>query len=303
MAKAVDVETGKLMNREVVPIFTNPSLSGVIILTQDHVGHLPKILGDLLLQSEPFAEIIIVASGLDEAARSRVSAETKKVQSVEVLTKFVDLGSAGKNRNIGLETVSPHSTLVLFHDADDRYPPHRNATIVGEFIRKPFDALVHLYVSASETDAETALGNLSRLNSATSFERIESTDLYEPTFPGRVRDRYAELLGVINSTLCLPKPHRNLAIHHAHVCIRNPSIGKLRYHEKFYPRNEDSLFLRDMLFAGLSVAVLCLPLSIWVQGTSSFAQHSAIRRVILDLRRYSFRAKAAFLAAVSNLKN
>ena len=291
------------MNREVVPISTNPSLSGVIILTQDHVVHLPKILGDLLLQSEPFAEIIIVASGLDEAARSRVSAETKKVKSVQVVTKFVDLGSAGKNRNIGLETVSPHSTLVLFHDADDRYPSHRNATIVREFIRKPFDALAHLYASASENDAETALGNLNRLNSMTSIERIEASDLYESTFPGRARDRDAELLGVVNSTLCPPKPHPNLAIHHGHVSIRNSIIGKLRYHEKFYPRNEDSLFLRDMLFAGLNVAVLCSPLSIYIQGTSSFAQHSAFRKIILDLRRYSFRAKAAFLAAVSNFKN
>jgi hypothetical protein len=290
------------MTREVVPISTNPSLSGVIILTQAHLVHLPKILGDLLIQSEPFAEIIIVASGLDEAARSRVTAETKKVLSVRVVTKFVNLGSAGKNRNIGLETVSPHSTLVLFHDADDRYPSHRNATIVREFLRKPFDALAHLYVSASENDAETALGNLNGVNSMTSIQRIEASDLYDSTFPGRTRDRDAELLGVVNSTLCPPQSHPNLAIHHGHVSIRNSMIGKLQYHEKFYPRNEDSLFLRDMLFAGLNVEVLCSPLSVYVQGTSSLAPNSAIRKLILDLRRNSFRAKLAFLAALTNFK-
>jgi glycosyltransferase involved in cell wall biosynthesis len=291
------------MNKEVFPVSTNPSLSGVIILTQDHLVHLPKILGDLLVQTEPFAEIIIVASGLDEGARNRVTAETKKVLSVQVVTKFVDLGSAGKNRNIGLETVSPCSTLVLFHDADDRYPPHRNATIVREFIRKPFDALVHLYVLASEIDAETALGNLSKSISVGAIERIETTELYESTFPGGARDRDAELLGVANSTLYPPKPQHNLPIHHAHVCIQNSSIGKLRYHERFFPRNEDSLFLRDMLFAELNVGVLLSPLSIWVQGASSFAPYSRIRKTIHNVKKNCFRAKSAFISAIHNLRS
>ena len=271
-----------------------PRLAGIIIVTQPHIIHLEAVLEDLENQSEPFSEIIVVASGLDEAGENAVSAFVKAVQAVPVKTEFVSLGSAGKNRNAAIKAVSEDIDLMLFHDADDRYSRHRNSSIVREYAKQTFDALVHLYVPTNETDSKRAISDLNQARGANEPMRIMSAEIYGATFPGGERDRRGESLGVVNSSLSFPEPYEDLPVHHAHACIRKASLGDLRFHESFFPRNEDSLLLRDMLFRGLNVVALCSPLSIWVQGTSSVAANSKSRIRLLHFKQRVHRAKKLF---------
>jgi hypothetical protein len=84
-------------------------------------GSLPEALGDLLRQTEPLAEILLILNGSDEETRRVARSLAERHGTVRI----IELGEAGLARalNAGLREASHE--LVMRMDADDRCHPDR----------------------------------------------------------------------------------------------------------------------------------------------------------------------------------
>lgn len=265
-------------------------LSAVIVVTPGHLEFLENCLQDAMEQTYPFSEVIVIASGFNLLNKSTLANLSANLSKEKIRIKYVGAGPAGRNRNLGVAMVNPTSALTFFHDADDRYAAHRNEIVVSVYKKNNFDALAHFYLAAERTEAKLAL---TEVNSYTEELRnqivIESNELLSATFPGKFRDRRREVLGLespilrINSHLDEPAP-----IQHAHVVVSRQALSEVVFHEGYVPRNEDSLMLRDLLFSGKNVVVLCKPLSVWAKGTSSYTLQYKLRHLGLRIRQVLF---------------
>lgn len=259
-------------------------ISGVVIVTPGHLQHLNTALGDLLGQTLKFDEILVVASGFKPKNRQELEWQIRRLDASKVKMIFVPPGSAGRNRNLALREVSSNTELVFFSDADDRYSTRRNEVVYKEFKQKKFDALIHSFVPTTP-DSIGLVVDVLESHVHKGENRIGAEELFETNFPAGKRARREEELGLVNPSLILPKRCLGRSLHHAHVVVNPLGIGETRFHEKFFPRNEDSLFVRDLLFDGKKVVGILEPLSVWVLGTSTFTTARLWRRTFLKLEQ------------------
>lgn len=276
------------------PVF----LSGVVVLTPPHLKFLTIILSDLTNQTLAFSEILIVSSGFEQEEFDLVVAQVKDFDDKPIRVIRAAAGSAGRNRNIGLDAVSDEAVLVMMHDADDRYTNFRNQVIYDQFLRSEFDALLHLFLPTTEFWSGLLLENLNCSPLQTDITIITPKELFEETFRSG-RSREEEALAIIDTSLKLPKSSSHLLVTHGHVTLQRATTKEFRYHENFLPRNEDGLLVRDLLFSGLRVFVLGRTLSIYLAGTSSYFTKPSKYQLSVKFMRLLYKkfvgSKKAFL--------
>ncbi len=240
------------------------SVSGVVIGIPAHELMISDVLHDIDNQSEPLDELIVVLSG----AFSQVFITSLKVrlEASTIPSKliwFPKKRSAGSNRNSGLELAT--SDYVMFFDADDRYSQER-VRVARQLIRgEGFDLLLHhstvKAVREFHEDQRTV---------PTSEGLFRNEELFASTFPNASRDRLKELGGG-PSIIRYPKSANDeTVLHHGHAVVRKEALRHgMMFHERFWPRNEDSILARDMLWAGLKVVVTERELSSYIIDASS----------------------------------
>jgi hypothetical protein len=83
-------------------------------------------------------------------------------------------------------------------------------------------------------------------------------------------------------------PKKGVVLQHGHAVIGKAHLlGLISFHERFWPRNEDSLFARDVLWSDQAVVVMEEVLSTYVTSTSSGRQKQSLKELIY---RFSFLA-------------
>ena len=261
------------------------STSAVVPLISKHISHIPDILSDLEGQTILNDEVIFVASGFSSEDFASLARRAQKSKTLSVVPLRAPLGPAGMNRNLGADVAQ--GDLVMFLDVDDRYFPWRNDRILRAFNERRLDALVHLAEQSSEPLSIFSKRIVEGFELGKGVNLVETEQLARDTFPDGTRNRGAELAGGAQTNLLLTGSNSNYPIHHAHSTVRRSILSKHRFHEEFFPRNEDGLFLRDLLFEGYKVAVLLEHLSIF--STSTSAVH--------------WRAKVSWLARTLGLRS
>jgi len=250
------------------PKMKTPRTTAVVPIISKHLKHVTNILADLSSQTILNDEVILVASGFNYFQFKRLTWLASKYKSLNIRFLKTSLGPAGRNRNVGSDHAQ--GDLIMFLDVDDRYFPERNRIILDTYEKEGFDALVHLAEHSSNPDCDYKSCSSTRKSSGNPVIQIISTpELFHSTFPGGYRDRIAETLGRRPTNLILKRPNDSNPIHHAHVTVKKSILKTCHFHEQFYPRNEDTLFLRDLLFDGGKVLVLLQRLSIFSTQTSA----------------------------------
>jgi glycosyltransferase involved in cell wall biosynthesis len=254
--------------------------SAILICVPFHIVFLPEILEDLRNQTRPYDEIVIVASGFskkqliwlrDLRNQLRINSEIKVVNAKSQ--------SAGANRNLGVKFTT--GNLLSFLDADDRYHPERNQILLKYFEDSSTDALVH--ASLRFNNSKRSYANLitwmeSRIP-ANHEPLVGADELFMLTFPEGIRNRSKEMLGGVTA-LALPAKYQVLGVHHGHLTLRRDVFNQLQgFHHFYYPRNEDSIFLRDLLWQEYNVAFLPKPLSGYRVSSSTSNKRSWASRI------------------------
>lgn len=237
------------------------TLSAVISLVPAHLRFLDSLLSNLLSSTHPFSEVIIVASGFGRRVRSLESISGRLPFENMKLVQC-SLQSAGANRNLGWK----HATaeLVAFLDADDLYHPLRNSIAAKSFQNQQFDLFLNSFVPfQTEGEVQRHLNSDPRGSEQT----FSSIDFFHGTLVERARDRVAEISGTATSTVLeFTNKQATFPIHHAHAIVRNTLKKDFRFHEIFGMRNEDSIFVRDILESGADIVVSAQQLSFYRQG-------------------------------------
>lgn len=254
----------------------------MIPLIPKHIEQISDVLSDLANQSIQNDEVILVASGFSRGEYLHLSREAGRRKNLNVVLLRAPLGPAGRNRNLGAEVA--HGDLIMFLDADDRYLPWRNERVLGAFFQNNLDALVHLADHSSEPGATL----LSRIAKGPGLVGppivVERNEIARRTFPGGHRNRINEVLGNVPTNIKLEDKEDDSPIQHAHVTVKRSVLSLHRFHESFSPRNEDGVFLRDLLFEGRNVGVLLEYLSVFSTGTSAVHWRAKVSWLLKSLR-------------------
>lgn len=230
-----------------------PTWSGIVILVPRHLPFLREVLSDVQKQSRPFEQVIIVASGFvkseDIRKLKKFVRESGFASSEVVLTP---LAPAGANRNSGARVAT--CDYLVFMDVDDRFTHYRNQRLAILQAQYDFDLLLHAAFNFSNPDELMNL-SLNRPSEETKGKGIwTTTELFSATFPNGKRDKTLEMGGA-NTNLQLGELSDMVPIHHGHAVVRRSCFETTQYHEKFFPRNEDGVFARDILFQRQKVVV------------------------------------------------
>lgn len=248
------------------------TITGVVIAIPTHESYLSRVLEDIETQETPLDELILIASG--KFATAIINEISGRLTGLPIPSKLITskhLQSAGRNRNIGIASAT--SEYVMFFDADDRYSSSRVAAAKKQASKGSYDLLLHhsLLDTSGLDYVEVAKETSSRHAGAEWHSRA----LFEATFPTGHRDRLSEIGGAETIIRCPEQCHPSLVLHHGHIVVRRDIVPRLaRFHERSWPRNEDSLFDRDVLWNGGRVVVLEDPLSTYVTNTSSARKSS-----------------------------
>jgi glycosyltransferase involved in cell wall biosynthesis len=256
--------------------------AGGIIAVPQHAALLVDVLEDCEIQSRAFDYLVIVLSGFSRNERTRVEREIAKRNFNDVEIISVSSSPPGFNRNTILSQMTHDIGLLTFMDADDRYIRVRNERILRQYCATGFDALIHATLPSWPGYGEYLRDLLSRQDFADPPIVLTSKQLYDENFLNNGRNRSQEASGKTNTSLKIPRGFGNFSIHHGHVTLSKPSMNSFRYHESFKPRNEDSLFVRDLLYGNLKIEAVMEILSIYSVGTSTARENwvrSLARRV------------------------
>lgn len=248
--------------------------SGVVILVPKHVAYLEDVLFDLRNQSMKFDEIIIVASGfINSRERDTLEKITREsgIKDLKILLR--PLAPAGSNRNAGAQVAT--CDYVVFMDGDDRYFHFRNQRLKEIQLKFNFDLLLHTSINFNEPKQLLHMDFSREAWSGQSPRFWETPSLFMTTFPDGARDRELEMGGA-NTNIVTPAVDEVLPIHHGHSVVRRQSLATIQFHEKYFPRNEDGVFVRDMLFAKRRIVVTDEMLSAYRTYSSASSWKSSI---------------------------
>lgn len=257
--------------------------SVVIPVVPSHDFFVFDLLKSLSSDSTFLHEIIVARSELPKSKESDYLAELRKyARSVGLNTSIHVAGSpqsrlAGANRNAGWEMAA--AEYVAFLDADDEYSSERFKVLNLIIDRSHPDAIVHSF-TFDEIDfvtAETAE------TAETIFESlVTSEDMRIATFPDGERKFDLEISGSGASNLILPAAYSEIGIHHAHITVKNSIRNEVRFRTE-YPRREDGLFCRDLLYRGYDIIFSPLKLSKWVTERST-AKSSKNAKLLIPIK-------------------
>jgi hypothetical protein len=234
----------------------------VVILVPAHLRFLFGLIRNLNAATKPFDEFVIVASGFKTIGRAFVSLLALTLRGGSVRMLFPGYGSAGQNRNLGMDVAT--SELICFLDIDDFYGTDRTRLIADLYSQRRFDVCYHSYERFRGLPIAV---ELFQGTSLLHVDWLENADLR----PIGNRSRALELKGLGTSTnLRVRNPEKEFPIHHAHVTVRRQVIFDvgLRFHEVAGVPNEDGVFANDALEAKLIIFVSCAPLSLYREGNS-----------------------------------
>lgn len=234
------------------------SLTAVVPLVEQHVRFFPHLIANLELQTQSFDEVIVVASGISDSSLEIV-VDTLRSSSYSNSCRVVSnpLFPSGRNRNIGARASS--TDLIAFLDSDDSYHPLRNEFVLDTYRRTYFDALVMRALTSPDSalfewNPNFEVGNL------IPNHLISPQEIFDNTFSDG-RKRHKEMLGS-TSILSVGSAQTGLGVlHHGHLVVRRDVFLSLKQHEQSFPRNEDSVFARDILWSGKNLFSLNLALS------------------------------------------
>jgi glycosyltransferase involved in cell wall biosynthesis len=234
------------------------SLAAVVPLVEQHVKFFPHLITNLELQTQRFDEVIVVASGLGDSSLEIV-VETLRISSYSNSCQVVanPLFPSGRNRNIGARASS--ADLIAFLDSDDSYHPLRNEFVLDAYRRTYFDALVMRAFTSPESALFEWNSNL-EVGDLVPNRLIYPQEIFDRTFSGG-RARHKEMLGAPSVLSVGVSQTESGVLHHGHLVVRRDVFLSLKQHEQSFPRNEDSVFARDILWSGKNLVSLNLALS------------------------------------------
>lgn len=243
----------------------SPSLAAVIPLIEKHVQYFFSLVSNLELQTRSFDEVIVVASGLSRSSHELVE-DTLRLSSYSHRYQILSnpLSPSGRNRNVGAEASS--TDLIAFLDADDTYHPLRNEVVLEIYRQTRFDALLMQAFALAQNIPFGWNTNLS-VAELISNSLIYPQKIFDDTFSGG-RARHKEMLGA-PSVLELGASQTETVVPHGHLVALRDVFLSVKQHEWSFPRNEDSVFARDILWSGRNLFVLNVPLSHYRFDTSS----------------------------------
>jgi glycosyltransferase involved in cell wall biosynthesis len=243
------------MNRQL----TDVTIGAVIPIIPAHKKYFPSLVKNLLLMDRNFDSIVFVASGFSNRQfRSMVKGDDfSGEQSIHFVR--VGPGSAGKNRNIGWAKID--TDLICFLDADDNYPYDRTRIIEEIMVESSLDALVHAFSILN------GIAEMQPIRDADSV-LVRESSIFDATFADQTRERQREIADLTWESTIKTAASGGFEVHHGHVTVRRDLSPKIRFHEFCEHRNEDSVFVRDLVWEGLNVGAISLSLSNYRPATS-----------------------------------
>lgn len=237
------------------------TVAGAVLLTPNHVSHFSDFLVPNLSElSQPFDELIVVASGLNRKSILKVESSLANlpVSWHRRLIKF-PLGGVGTNRNRGL--AESKSDLVTFLDSDDFFHPDYAKFILGAYANNPFHILLHTCSFFDPTTSAapefSPMGDVQQVGYLSSKDFVERPDIDWELNPESFGDTN---LSQADQTRAFP-----FAQGHVTVLRGFP----LRFHENPQARNEDGVFLNQALLRGAKINAYPIEMSAYTQGTSA----------------------------------
>lgn len=234
------------------PVNKAVTIGAVIPIIPAHRKFLGSLLQNLTLMDRPFDSIVVVASGFSKSGLRSLRACVPR--SAESAIQFVTTGpgSAGKNRNIGWSQI--RTDLVSFLDADDTYSLDRTRVIEEIMTGSSLDALVHAF-EVLTADSEISPRREEK------YSLVREDVLFQATFGEQERDRNREITDPNWVSTIKTDGAGGFAVHHGHLTIRRELPVEIAYHELSEHRNEDSVFVRDILWNGLRIGASSMVLS------------------------------------------
>jgi glycosyltransferase involved in cell wall biosynthesis len=225
--------------------------TAIIPLVGAHVRFMHRLLSNVSSSTVPFHEVVVVASGLNLDLSARLKKICAGFPNLPIKVVSGPLAPAGANRNIGIE--NSDGNWVTFLDADDLYLPkrverliqaafHYDAAAVGHdysTFRSPLVGLLKLSISQ--------VFGVRRTAKIPSARAIHSGDF--------VTSAAGESTNVTS-----------LRLHHAHILVRRDVFTHLRFSDT-PGRNEDGIFLRDLIEQGQKFIRVDEPLSVYYLGS------------------------------------
>ena len=196
-------------------------------------GCIFRVVQSARLQTVPPAEIIIALSNstyeFGLRARSLLRRSAGHIPLRVIRASELHFQATSRNNAI----IASSGDIISFIDADDEMHPNRLEIIQHMFAReKRLKMFLHGYTEGHDLKGWRH-GNLS----FTSGNLIGKEELCK----SEARTRH--------------QPHLDLLVHHAHLSLRQNMLGGFHFDESEASyRNEDSLFVRDILVASCTVS-------------------------------------------------
>lgn len=257
-------------------------ISAVIVAVPSHKGHLKDVITDCLSQTLPYKQVILVLSGFNSSQILEVNSENAESWGSSVEVHIRPMAPAGANRNFGY-SLAQHD-FVSFLDADDRYPNWRNEVFSQLHHHFKMDLFLHSYATFTSGNGPLLERPSDHLSGC-----LETDALREMNFP-RGRNRWKELAGAPTAI-----KHKQSELHHGHLYARNGLLSdQLSFHTYSWPRNEDSLFVRDCLWLGHKVVASSDVMSAYRTSSTSANRQNKMWLHLPKLLYFHIRSQSPF---------